>query len=241
MKRIVLSSVFILLTVVCFAQKNSQINGRVIDKETGEPLLGASVYVEVGESKIGAATDENGYFKLKPLSSGTYNLTISSIGMETTVISGIKLGVNEVLPIQDVLLGSAAYMIGGGEGVVVISYKNQLIRPDKPSIEVLEPIFMEKAPDLTNIAGIAATVPGVQQGSDGQVIMRGGREGTNAYYVDGMRVGSLNGVVPARAIKSMEVYQGGVPAMYGDLTGGVIVIETKSYFDLYNERKYSNR
>jgi hypothetical protein len=29
----------------------------------------------------------------------------------------------------------------------------------------------------------------------------------------------------------MRVYSGGIPAKYGDCSGGVIVIETKSYFD----------
>jgi hypothetical protein len=34
----------------------------------------------------------------------------------------------------------------------------------------------------------------------------------------------------------MIVYAGGIPAKYGDAMGGVIVLETKSYFDLYRER-----
>jgi len=32
-----------------------------------------------------------------------------------------------------------------------------------------------------------------------------------------------------------------VPAKYGDVTGGVIVIETKNYFDLYNAAKNANQ
>jgi hypothetical protein len=34
----------------------------------------------------------------------------------------------------------------------------------------------------------------------------------------------------------MQVYTGGVPAKYGDTTGGVIVVETKSYLEEYNEK-----
>ena len=41
---------------------------------------------------------------------------------------------------------------------------------------------------------------------------------------------------PAVAISSYSVYTGGLPAKYGDTSGGVIEIETKSYFDLYNQR-----
>jgi hypothetical protein len=31
------------------------------------------------------------------------------------------------------------------------------------------------------------------------------------------------------------VYSGGLPAKYGDTMGGVIVVETKSFFDMYYE------
>jgi hypothetical protein len=35
------------------------------------------------------------------------------------------------------------------------------------------------------------------------------------------------------------VYSGAIPAKYGDTTGGVVVMETLSYFDLL--REYNNR
>ena len=37
--------------------------------------------------------------------------------------------------------------------------------------------------------------------------------------------------IPGLAIGSVKVYTGGVPARYGDFTGGCIVIETQSYFN----------
>jgi hypothetical protein len=43
--------------------------------------------------------------------------------------------------------------------------------------------------------------------------------------------------IPGQAIGSLKVYTGGVPARYGDLSGGVIVVETKSYFDLSQQYK----
>ena len=46
--------------------------------------------------------------------------------------------------------------------------------------------------------------------------------------------------VPGVSIGALEAYTGGIPAKYGDTTGGVIVLETKSYFDLYNAWKYRN-
>jgi hypothetical protein len=36
---------------------------------------------------------------------------------------------------------------------------------------------------------------------------------------------------PSMAIGSIMVYTGGVPSKYGDYSGGVVVVETMSYFD----------
>jgi hypothetical protein len=43
--------------------------------------------------------------------------------------------------------------------------------------------------------------------------------------------------IPGRAIGSIIAYSGGIPAKYGDFTGGVVVIETKSYFDWLVEQE----
>jgi hypothetical protein len=55
------------------------------------------------------------------------------------------------------------------------------------------------------------------------------------YMVDGVKTSTV-GAVPGCSIGRMMVYTGGLPAKYGDTLGGVVVMESKSYFDLY--RKY---
>jgi outer membrane receptor protein involved in Fe transport len=65
-----------------------------------------------------------------------------------------------------------------------------------------------------------------------QLIIRGSRAGDVIYYVDGVKMNTMQSI-PGAAIGGMTVFTGGVPAKYGDTTGGVVVLETKSYFDLY--------
>ena len=79
---------------------------------------------------------------------------------------------------------------------------------------------------------------GIVQPAEGQPLyIRGGRADAIKYVVDGMNV--RDGIkVPSRGIGEISVYTSGIPAKYGDVLSGVIVIETKSYFDLYNE--YNN-
>src|SRR5258705_12792153 len=66
---------------------------------------------------------------------------------------------------------------------------------------------------------------------DGQDInIRGSRSDATQYYVDGIKmIGGFRS--PKAAIKEIKVISGGVPAMFGDATGGIVLITTKSYSD----------
>jgi Ca-activated chloride channel family protein len=56
---------------------------------------------------------------------------------------------------------------------------------------------------------------------------RGSRSDAVNYYIDGVKViGSPT--IPHSAMNQITVYTGGIPANYGDVTGGIISIETKS-------------
>jgi len=58
--------------------------------------------------------------------------------------------------------------------------------------------------------------------------------------VDGIKIQGGNMSVPGRGVGSVSLYTGGVPAAYGDFTGGVIIIETKSYSDWLVEQRMRN-
>ena len=85
---------------------------------------------------------------------------------------------------------------------------------------------------------LASTItPGVYKSpTSDDLYFKGARADAMVYFVDGVKMSSLKGV-PPDAINSISVYTGGVPAKYGDFTGGVIAIETKTYFDLYQQRQ----
>jgi len=235
-----LTILFILFTYgIVKSQNNSQINGRVLDKGSNEPLPYASVYVEYGDKIIGAVTDEDGNFKIKPLSAGTYNLTVNYTGKDTLKLLGIILNPNEIKPIGDIFLADYAMKTV----VVTAVSKNTLLRQDDPSVQGMPLEQVENLPERNDpVAILDVVATGVTVSDDrSKIIIRGAREDANTYYVDGMRVSSLDGAVPNGSIQSINVYTGGIPAQYGDVTGGVVVIETKSYFDLYNQWKYSQQ
>jgi hypothetical protein len=62
-------------------QTEATVAGNIRDINTGEPLIGASVFVQ--NDSIGASTDQFGYFALT-LPVGRHELRIQSVGMKTT-------------------------------------------------------------------------------------------------------------------------------------------------------------
>ena len=77
MKRILLLIAFAWIGLQSFAQID--ITGKVVDKETGEGLIGASVIIQ--GTTIGTITDANGNFSIS-VRSGEDVLIISFIGFE---------------------------------------------------------------------------------------------------------------------------------------------------------------
>jgi hypothetical protein len=81
-------------------------------------------------------------------------------------------------------------------------------------------------------AMIAAATTNVQMTDDGELVFRGARKGDMIYLIDGVKTSSVANI-PSAAIGGMMIYTGGIPAKYGDTTGGVVIMESKGYFDLY--------
>ena len=85
---------FTLLISVVFlsAQTTGKISGDIVDSETNNPIIGANVII-VG-TNLGAATDIDGSFYIINIPPGIFDLQISYIGYETTIIKDIKVSVN---------------------------------------------------------------------------------------------------------------------------------------------------
>ena len=65
--------------------------------------------------------------------------------------------------------------------------------------------------------------------ANGDLHVRGGRGDATAFIVDGVKSPNITGVA-ALAVENVSIITGGIPAQYGDITSGVIVVTTKDYF-----------
>ncbi len=105
LKKIVLLIAMFLLSLPAMAQVT--VKGIVIDAETGEPIIGATV-LEKERPSNGTATDFDGAFSLSVASSDSH-ITVSSVGMETVVMKvrtgemKIKLAANSQV-LEDVVV-----------------------------------------------------------------------------------------------------------------------------------------
>ncbi len=210
-------------SLVVFPQSSGTLQGKVIDKDTGEELPFVNVILEVdGSQEGGASSDINGKYVIKPIPPGKYDLRASFIGYNEVLVRGVQINANQTR-FFDIEMASSAI---GLEEVVIIDYKVPLIDKDKTvSGGTVTQEEIQKMPNRS-VGAIAATIGGVfsRDGEAGNV--RGARQGATRYYIDGMPViGSLS--LPASAIAQQSVILGGLPAQYGDATGGVIEVTTR--------------
>lgn len=223
----------------CLMAQSGEIRGNLFFEETGKPVELASISVVDGISGMGTMSDLDGSFKIKPLPPGVYNIEIYYMGLRTEKIVGIRVYSNQITFLDDLYMVQEANLIEGD--FTVIRYKEKLIDPGLPSKMVVGSDKIIKMPGPKNAVSLAKNLQSDILVENNQMIIRGSRPGSSAVFVDGVKVRDETSSVPAMMIGSVEVYTGGIPAKYGDVTGGVVIINTKSYFDLVNERRGSER
>ncbi len=220
-------------------QNFGEIRGTVLDSATKETIIGANVTTEYGGRLFGAATDLNGDFVLKNLNIGIYVLNISFMGYNSQIISKVQVLAGDITYLKTIRLEVGGNLLGGV--TVTETTLNPLMNKAEPTKICLIAAQIKSSPEFRNIGNlVSANCSDVKVSEDGrQMHFRGSREGAEGYYIDGVKANSLSGY-PSQAIGNIVIYTGGIPARYGDVVGGVVAIETKSYFDLLNDWKARN-
>ena len=243
LRKIYLIATLVLTSSLAMAQTGS-LKGVITDAMSGESIPFANLIAEKNGSQIaGTTTDFDGNFTIKPLEPGTYTIKATFVGYGTVEVTGVIVSANKIT-FQDLKLQQGVAI---GE-VKVIAYKKPLLDQDNLSGETKTAEEIVALP-TRNIASVAASTAGIYQKDEGDAVnVRGSRSDATEYYVDGIKVRGSMGV-PTSGIEQITVITGGVPAQYGDATGGIISIttkgpsnkmfggvefETSSLFDSYN-------
>jgi hypothetical protein len=209
-------------TLSALAQSGAgTLKGTISDSKTGEPIPFANIIVENGGIQAGAGQSNiNGEYQIKPINPGSYEVKTTYVGYKPIKTTGVVISAGKITTV-DVKLESSVVEIKTFE---VVEYDVPLIDDYQGKTVTKEEIY---ALPTRSVQSVAATTAGVTQADEGDAInVRGSRDDATFYFVDGIKVrGSTN--IPQQGIEQIQIITGGVPAMYGDATGGVISITTR--------------
>lgn len=224
--------IFIIFSGISFAQTGT-IEGNILNEE-GISIPMATVKVTSGISNIVVAADINGHFKLKPLEAGKYNIEVSSMSMHSKTITGVIVRPDNISFVDDIQLFPNAYLIDSA--ALVIAFREKIIDAENTSKLPINKDLIIRLPGSKNPIDIAASLSTeISKDNNNQMIVRGSRPGSSCVYIDGVKVEDSGSKIPNLAVGGMEIYTGGVPAKYGDFTGGIVIMRSASYFDLLND------
>lgn len=204
------------------------ISGHITDANTGEALIGATVY----DFKSSKGTVANNY--------GFYSITLPADSMAIRYsYVGYETQVKRFLGASNITINISLSGINELEGVVIVGSQTEqeFERSQMSTIDV----SMEKVKALPVLLGerdILKTIqllPGVQSGTEGSagIYVRGGGPDQNLILLDGVPIYNANhlfgffSVFNSDAINSVKLVKGGFPAEYGGRLSSVIDMRMK--------------
>src|SRR6185295_11076280 len=210
-----------LFSFSAFAQ-SGEIRGRVLEKGKNEGVPFASVAALQDGAQIQATvTDIDGNYSIKPLTPGRYDVKATCVGYSPAQTSGVLVSIDNAA-FANIEMGKGVEL----KAVEVSDYVVPLIDKGNPATTKTMTYEDIQAAPLRDVNSIVSQSAGVYSRESGDALfIRGSRSDATAYYVDGVKViGSAN--VSQRSAEQITVITGGVPAQYGDATGGVVSITT---------------
>ena len=215
-----------LLASIGLSQTTGKIRGVVTSAE-GQPLAGANVVVD-GTNK-GTATDGEGRYTILNVEAGTYSITTSYIGYQSSTNTNVLVKVGLTTPANFALQTSAvegeAVTITGDKRLIEISKTNSVRSVGE------EEIYNSAS---RSVGGMLDLQAGVNI-TNGRLSIRGGRAEEVAYTLDGASItdvvntGSDIAAIP-EALAEISVEAGGYGAHIGGANSGVVrqVLKTGS-------------
>ena len=230
MKKIMIIACLLANQLVNAQSATGEVVGTVQVEQTGEMAYGAVAFIVDQDKKYQALVDPDGRFRISAIPAGDYTLNIKFQG-DTMPNIPVKIPMDGICQAGLIKFTADPKML---DAVIVVA-NNQRMKLEYGSLPIKELTAeeIEQSPVKFSVSDLATTLSSeVRKDEDGQLMFRGARKGDMIYMLDGVKSNEVYNV-PSCAIGRMMVYTGGLPAKYGDTLGGAVVVETKSYFDLY--------
>lgn len=235
---IILGLSILIFQMVASAQVTTtgKIAGKVVDKSTGEPLVGATVSL-IEQVRLGSATNINGEYYILNIPVGNYSVAASFIGYRQVIMKNIRVSAG--------FTTEAIFELSTEEvqiGEVVIEATRPLIQKDQTNSTSITTAEEIKNLPLRGFEGVVTVQTGVVSGrgtDNNTFYTRGGRANETIIFVDGFEqnnllTGEATVSVNSNAIEEVQTQTGGFSAEYGRALSGVINVVTKEAVPDYN-------
>lgn len=233
--------IWMLLAAIALVQlvkaQTGEIRGLIKD-DNYESVIGALVKITAGGYLVGGTTtDANGKYVYKPLEAGEYDILVSSSLHSTVHLTKIPVKPNEATYADVKMVVNTFSTV-----VIEVPFIEPLV---DATMIVIKSIDAEAWNQLANrtdgvVNAMNSSYSGAVSDNSGQWHIHGARADATEYLVDGVKVMSANGI-PNLSVENVSLISGGIPAMYGDLTSGVMVITTKDYFSGMRYKRMRDR
>lgn len=218
MKKRLLTLFLALLSIQTFSQ--GIISGRIFNPVNNEPVPFANVLVM--ETEFGAISDEDGFYEIKNVPPGLYNIRASFVGYKTTTAYEVQVTLARPVQLDFELQEDASEL-----GEVVVSSEFSRSEETPLSVRKLNSNEIERYPGGNrDISRVIQSLPGVASTASfrNDIIIRGGAPNENKFFVDEIEVPVINhfatqgssggpvGILNVNLIKNVDLIAGGFPA-----------------------------
>lgn len=224
----------LLFSLSCMAVMAGNLKGSIVDKETHEPLTGATI--QVAGTSIGAVADLDGNYQLN-LKPGIYSLQVSYIGYKTEVVDNLQIGMEDI--VMNFELSTDAEVLGE---VQVVARKNlegeRALQMERQQASLAIENMGAQEMSLKGISNVqegVKKITGISIASAGQLIVRGLGDRYSTTTLNGLPIASPNpdnkliplDIFPAATVQNItvsKVYEAGA---FADYSGAHVDISTK--------------
>ena len=228
MKKIFLLVIF-LFSLNINSQNNFTLSGYVLDSQTNELVIGASVIID--ELNIGTITNSYGFFSIT-VKEGNYSVKTQNLGYKDD-LQIISLNKNIILNIY------LTEEVESLDEVIVIENTEDIdIELPVLSLNIISGKTIRQTPVVFGESDILKTIqllPGVSSAGEGAsgFNVRGGAADQNLILFDeaiiynSSHLFGLFSVFNSDAIKEVKLYKGGIPSSYGGRLSSVLDVYQK--------------
>lgn len=218
------------------------VKGKVLDAETGAPLLGANVIVLNIDPAKGAITDEDGYFRLEDIPVGRASFQFTYLGYEDFVVSEILIGSAKEVE----LIVNLTEAINQLDEVVLVAPSDNINPNNKLATVSARSFSVEETKrfpaSVSDPGRMALSFAGVTNSDDtsNEIIIRGNAPNQLLWRIEGIEVPEPNhfseegyspgnvSLISSNMLGKSDFFTGAFPATYGNALSGVFDINLRN-------------